>query len=99
MVNYIARGNLTLRVFSIVSYTGSQLIINFFSFEYSPLPLVEGGSRLLSSLGRGEPPLAGATVLRSLPSSSGCKSDITWCVHNASSTMCGENLLPQPFCS
>lgn len=64
-----------------------------------PLPFVEGGSRLLSSLGRGEPPFVGAVVLGSFPSSCGCRSDTMLCVHNASSTMCGDHFLPQPFCS
>lgn len=64
-----------------------------------PLPFVEGGSKLLSSLGRGEPPFVGGLCVGSLPSSSGCKSETMLCVHSASSTMCGDHFLPQPFCS
>lgn len=64
-----------------------------------PLPLVDGGSRLLSSLGNGEPPFVGAVKFGCFPSSSGCKSDTILCVHNANSTMCGDHFLPQPFCS
>lgn len=64
-----------------------------------PFPFVAGGSRLLSSLGNGEPPFVGAVNLGSLPRSSGCKSDTILCVHSANSTMCGDHFLPQPFCS
>lgn len=67
--------------------------------SFLPLPLVEGGSKLLSSLGSGDPPLTGALTTCSFPSNSGAKSDTMWCVHIASSTMCGDHLFPQPFCS
>lgn len=66
---------------------------------YIPLPLVDGGSRLLSSLGSGEPPFEGTVRVGFLPNSSGCKSDTMLCVHKANSTICGDHFLPQPFCS